>query len=121
MTETATRTLERIEHFDEATNQYAQMAHEQYGENIEQYRQAVITAVESLDSTSAETPTAGSSDSLNTKNETADADTTSATPTAESAASDDHVSSEQDRTSDVDTETDASDNGLGNFESDDFE
>jgi RPA family protein len=54
VTETATRTLERIRRFTDETNEYAQMAHEQYGESVETYRQAVIRAVESLDGPSRE-------------------------------------------------------------------
>lgn len=50
VTETAKRTLERITHFGEQTNEYARMAREQYGDSVEQYRQAVITAAESLES-----------------------------------------------------------------------
>lgn len=58
VTETAKRTLERIDRFDEETNEYAQMARDQYGDAVEQYRQAVITAVESLDDASEDTATA---------------------------------------------------------------
>jgi hypothetical protein len=57
VTETAERTLERIDRFDEETNEYARMAREEYGDAIEQYRQSVIEALESLDGASAETPT----------------------------------------------------------------
>ena len=57
VTETAKRTLERIDRFDDETNEYAQMARDQYGDSVEQYRQAVITAVESLDDASGETAT----------------------------------------------------------------
>jgi len=55
VTETAKRTLARVERFDEETNEYAQMARDQYGDSVEQYRQAVITAVESLDDASGDT------------------------------------------------------------------
>lgn len=47
--ETAERTLERIGAFDDATNEYAQMARTQYGDTIEPYRTALIEALESLD------------------------------------------------------------------------
>ena len=57
VTETAELTLERIDRFDEETNEYARMAREEYGDTIEQYRQPVIEALESLDVASAETPT----------------------------------------------------------------
>jgi RPA family protein len=49
--ETAERTLERIETFEDATNEYAQMARTQYGNAIEPYRTALIEALESLDQT----------------------------------------------------------------------
>lgn len=49
VTETAERTLDRIAVFDDETNEYGRMAHEEYGDAIEPYRQAVIDAVESLD------------------------------------------------------------------------
>ncbi|WP_115864630.1 RPA family protein [Halorussus litoreus] len=47
--ETAERTLDRIEAFDDDTNEYARMADEQYGSDLGQYRQLVISALESLD------------------------------------------------------------------------
>lgn len=56
VTETATRTLERIRRFDDDVNEYAQMAHDQYGGQIDRYRQAAITAVESLDDAPTPTP-----------------------------------------------------------------
>jgi hypothetical protein len=62
VTETAERTLERIDRFDEETNEYARMAREEYGDTIEQYRQSVIEALESLDVASAETPTGNADD-----------------------------------------------------------
>jgi RPA family protein len=46
--ETAQRTLDRLEQFDEPTNEYAQLAREEYGETGEQYRHAVIEAVDPL-------------------------------------------------------------------------
>jgi len=64
VTETAQRTLDRIEHFDETTNEYAQLARKQYGEDIGPYQQAVITALESLPepaNTTSSTPTEDSS------------------------------------------------------------
>lgn len=60
VTETAMRTLERIRRFDDAVNEYAQLAQDQYGGGVETYRQAVITAVESLDNTPEPTPPASS-------------------------------------------------------------
>lgn len=54
VSETASRTLDRIEGFDTETNPYARMAREQYGGNIEQYRQQVIEALETLDDVSTQ-------------------------------------------------------------------
>ena len=56
VTETANRTLERINRFDDEANQYAQLARDQYGDSIEPYRQALITALESLDQATEDTP-----------------------------------------------------------------
>ncbi len=47
--ETAERTLDRIDRFDDEANEYARMAREQYGEDISAYTQTVITALESLE------------------------------------------------------------------------
>lgn len=49
VTETAKRTLDRIEQFDEDGGEYVTMAQEQYDGSTETYRQAVIDAVEALD------------------------------------------------------------------------
>jgi len=49
--ETADRTLDRIDAFDEAGNEYARMATEQYGEDISRYTETVINGLESLEST----------------------------------------------------------------------
>ena len=46
---TATRTIERLQAFDEETNNYAQMAHEEYGGSISLYREEAIAVLESLD------------------------------------------------------------------------
>jgi RPA family protein len=47
--ETADQTIERLEAFDDETNDYAQMAREEYGGSISPYREEAITALESLD------------------------------------------------------------------------
>ena len=47
--ETATRTLDRIDAFDEDTNEYAAMASAEYDLPIENYRREVVTALESLE------------------------------------------------------------------------
>lgn len=51
VSETGERTLDRIEQFNPSTDEYAQMASQQYGEELSSYRQAVITALESLEQT----------------------------------------------------------------------
>ena len=47
--ETAERTLDRIEAFDDEANEYGRMARERYGEDLDLYREAVVAALESLD------------------------------------------------------------------------
>jgi RPA family protein len=47
--ETAQRTLERIEAFEDEGNEYARMAKEQYDLSTDTYKQAAIGALESLD------------------------------------------------------------------------
>ena len=47
--ETAERTLDRIERFDEEGNEYAEMARREYESNVTTYRDAVVDALESLD------------------------------------------------------------------------
>ena len=68
--ETAERTLDRIEAFEEweaeqeapesgstaPTNEYAQMTHDRYDSPVENYRRAVIQALEQLEETDAEAP-----------------------------------------------------------------
>ena len=50
--ETAERTVERIETFDDETNEYARMAREQYGEDLSGYTETIETALNSLDDSS---------------------------------------------------------------------
>ncbi len=52
--ETAERTIDRLETFDDEANEYASMAREQYDLPVENYRAAVATALESLDEIEAE-------------------------------------------------------------------
>ncbi|QLG60668.1 RPA family protein [Halorarum salinum] len=47
--ETARRTLERVERFDDEGNEYALMAREQYDLPVEEYVDAAVAALESLD------------------------------------------------------------------------
>jgi RPA family protein len=49
VTETAERTLDRLDAFDDPGNEYAEMAREQYGEMVAKYREATIEALESLE------------------------------------------------------------------------
>ena len=52
--ETAERTLERVQAFDDEANEYARMAEEQYDIQVEEYRTRAIAALESLDDGAAE-------------------------------------------------------------------
>jgi RPA family protein len=47
--ETAERTLDRIEAYDDEANEYGRMARERYDLEIDQYREAVVAALESLE------------------------------------------------------------------------
>ena len=49
--ETAERTLDRIEAFDDEGNEYAQRAKQEYDQGVESYLEATIGALESLDET----------------------------------------------------------------------
>ncbi|AAV44302.1 unknown (plasmid) [Haloarcula marismortui ATCC 43049] len=57
VTETAKRTLERIQRFDDDTNEYAAMAREEYDTDPDQYRQTVIQALEELTDDAETVPT----------------------------------------------------------------
>lgn len=48
ITETAERTIERLEAFDDNDTQYAAMAREKYGSTIDSYRQATVEALTSV-------------------------------------------------------------------------
>jgi RPA family protein len=57
--ETAERTLDRIEAFDDDTNEYAAMVTERYDASLlDSYREEVLTALESLDGVADEEPEA---------------------------------------------------------------
>ncbi|MDL0135811.1 RPA family protein [Halobacterium salinarum] len=116
VTETATRTLERIEQFDDETNEYAQLAHEQYGDTVEQYRQGVITAVESLDAAPADAPTDTTTVSAANASEIVDDDGPgSTTSIGETSAAGDHEPTDQDNSPESDDARDDFD--AGEFES----
>ena len=48
--EAAERTLDRIESYDRETNEVAMLAREEYDQSLDRYRDAVISALESLES-----------------------------------------------------------------------
>jgi len=58
--ETAEKMIERLQAFDAETNDYAQMAREEYGGSIGSYREGAIAALESLDT--ADAPADGGED-----------------------------------------------------------
>jgi len=47
--ETAERTMERLGAFDEEGNEYVERARAEYGEDVSEYRQAVLQALEDFD------------------------------------------------------------------------
>lgn len=57
VTDTARQTLDRIEAFSTAGTDYTRLAQDQYGDDLDSYRQAVIEAMESLDTTTTDTET----------------------------------------------------------------
>jgi RPA family protein len=90
VTETANRTLERLERFDDETNEYAKMAREHYDSPADQYRQTVIEAVEELTGDSATTPAPNSQDEAGDIPEsttTADGESTASTAEGSSSGS----------------------------------
>ncbi len=68
--ETAERTLERIESFDDDTNRYATMAKEQYERPIDTYRDNAIRALESLDTGGASADGGSTDDDVDGEGET---------------------------------------------------
>jgi hypothetical protein len=57
--ETADRTIDRVAAFDDEANEYARMARERYDLPVERYKEAAISALESLDETDELAPEAG--------------------------------------------------------------
>ena len=49
--ETADRTLDRIDAFDDAGNEYARMASDEYGDAVSRYTDSVVAGLESLETT----------------------------------------------------------------------
>lgn len=52
--ETAERTIERIKHYREGTDEYVELATQEYDHDIDTYRRAAIEALESLEEETAE-------------------------------------------------------------------
>jgi hypothetical protein len=55
--ETATRTIERVSAFEDAQNEYARMADEEYDRGVDTYRQNAVNALERLDENDADAET----------------------------------------------------------------
>jgi RPA family protein len=83
VSETASRTLDRIEEFDADGNTYGRMAREQYDGDIEQYRQKVITALETLDEVSTDEVNAAEKDTDEKETEATDSSAGPSTATSE--------------------------------------
>ena len=126
--ETADQTIDRLEAFDEESNDYAQMAREEYGERLSPYREAVIEALESLDISDDAAPTTtngvesdsstGDSPAADDSDQ-ADADNHSPTESEESDASNEPAQSESEETSPDDSsnsEESSEDTGLDDYE-----
>jgi RPA family protein len=117
--ETADQTIERLQAFDAETNDYAQMARDEYGERLSPYREAAIEALESLDvtdasaapTTSEEASDAARSDSSAGDTEQAATDDHSPAETGESAESEETSSDELSG-----SEESSEDTGLGEYE-----
>lgn len=72
----AKKTLKQIKSFDDQSNEYVRMAQEQYGDDLGPYRDAVVTALESLDTDfNTETPTDTDVEADNEANDSDSADT----------------------------------------------
>jgi RPA family protein len=54
--ETAERTLDRLDAFDDEGNEYAERAKAEYGEDVSAYRRAVLDALEDFDTASDDVP-----------------------------------------------------------------
>ena len=117
--EAADQTIERLEAFDAETNDYAQMARDEYGERLSPYREAAIEALESLDATDASAAAATSetasdavgSDSVADDTEQAGEDAHSPAETGESVESEESSSAELSG-----SEETSEDTGLGEYE-----
>jgi RPA family protein len=72
--ETANQTVERLQAFDAETNDYAQMARDEYGDSLSPYREASIAALESLDTTDESAGEIGDEDEAEAETEDEDMD-----------------------------------------------
>jgi RPA family protein len=123
--ETADKTIERLEAFDAETNDYAQMARDEYGERLSPYREAAIEALESLDATDASAAAATSetasdaagSDSVAGDTEQADAEAHASGGSEESVGSTESAEIEESSSDELSGFEDPSeDTGLGEYE-----
>ena len=131
--EAADQTIERLEAFDAETNDYAQMARDEYGERLSPYREAAIEALESLDATDASAAPATSetasnaagSDSPAGDAEQIEADAEAHAPaetgesieSAESVGSTESTESEESSSDELSgSEESSEDTGLGEYE-----
>jgi RPA family protein len=131
--ETADQTIERLQAFDAETNDYAQMARDEYGERLSPYREAAIEALESLDATDASAAAATSetasdaagSDSVTGDTEQVEADADAHTPaetgesveSAERVGNDENAESEETSSDELSgSEESSEDTGLDEYE-----
>jgi RPA family protein len=111
--ETADKTIERLQSFDEEINDYAQMARDEYGERLSPYREAAIEALESLDATddSVDAPTDES------ESKAADTDPLASDPDPVEADVDSPTESEESSSDDAsDVEESSEGTGLGEYD-----
>jgi RPA family protein len=125
--ETADQTIDRLQAFDAETNDYAQMAREEYGERLSPYREAAIEALESLDvtdasaaaATSEEASDAAGSDSSAGDTEQIEADTEAHASggSEESVGSTESTETEKSSSAELSgSEESSGDTGLGEYE-----
>ncbi|EMA56233.1 RPA family protein [Halococcus thailandensis] len=130
--ETAEQTLDRLEHYDNETNDYARMVDERYTTSLETYREEIITALESLDEIEEADNADDSSSSISDAGtpgedaESTDTDDTAIGTEASSTAGTDgdtdeivtrDVNDESDTNADADTDTDADANAAAEQDS----
>jgi RPA family protein len=131
--EAADQTIERLQAFDAETNDYAQMARDEYGERLSPYREAAIEALESLDAidaSAAATTSETASDAAGSDSSAGDADQVEADAEAhapaetgesveneESVGGPESVESEESSSEELsESEESSEDTGLGEYE-----